>query len=572
MKAIRYVKNRGELFDISVTNWDEKTVLQLFNGSSPTGEIYLISDSSKKILAPFLSELKGKSIPEKHPKVQLMRALKLNGDINDDKPRALSCDYRNPGALKRSLFSLLKKHYTSVNPMCIIIIPQKLFTYYFHSKEIVKIIAEEQGIPDLILDQFTNDSVIREIRKDVIGSSPSMLYIRLGIYVHSRSSAPVLLFGEGGTGKQYFARQIFKYSTKFNKVFVIENCLSFKNKDFDAEMFGYIKGTFTNAVKDMDGLLIKMNGGTLYFDEISELSLVNQVNLLRFIETGEVTKIGSIKPEKTNVRIIFATSCDPETLVKQGKLHQDLYFLLQDRKIRTVSLREYPDDIPLLASYFWENEFEQSPLSKEVLDYLKAKRWPGNALQLRCVIESILDYFPGKIPTIAYFKMLEKIEKDNLVGLPSDLDIGEEELDKVKSNHHIIRIQNTIRKIKVELRPLINHKLDVISKPGKVEEIKTFVEERLTLLNDLGRNPIYFRSNNLYNNTRCFCYELGEILADWDKSINRFREIWYKKVYEYYKQIFEEVFELVWLPQYRPKIKRKSRIKKKQSQRPSAKE
>jgi len=98
--------------------------------------------------------------------------------------------------------------------------------------------------------------------------------------------------------------------------------------------------------------------------------------------------------------------------------------------------------------------------------------------------------------------------------------------------------------------------LDVVSKVGKVEEIKTFVEERLTILNDLGRYPIYFRSNNLYNNTRCFCYELGEILANWDKSINRFREIWYKKVYEYYKQIFEEVFELVWRPQYRPQEKK----------------
>jgi DNA-binding NtrC family response regulator len=411
-------------------------------------------------------------------------------------------------------------------------------------------------MPDLILDKFTNDPLIRKIRNDVIGSSPSMEFIHSGIYVHSKTSSPVLVFGESGTGKQLVAREIFKYSTKYNKVFVVENCLSFKNKDFDAEMFGYIKGTFTNAVKDMDGLLIKMNGGTLYFDEISELSLVNQVNLLRFIETDEVTKIGSIIPEKTNVRIIFATSFDPETLVKQGKLHQDLYFQLQDRKIRTVSLREYPDDIPLLASYFWENEHEQSPLSKEVLDYLKSKRWPGNALQLRCVIESILDYFPGAIPTIAHFKLLEKIEKDNLVGLPGDLDIGEEELNKVTSNRHIICVQNTIREIKVELRPLINHKLDVISKAGKVEEIKNFVEERLTILNDLGRNPIYFRSGTLYNNTRCFCYELGEILANWDKSINRFREIWYKKVYEYYKQIFEEVFELVWDPQYNPRIQK----------------
>lgn len=150
MKAIKYVKHRDEIFEISAVNWDEKTVPQLFNGSSPTGEIYLISDNSKRFLTPFLPALKGKRIQMKHPKVHLMRALKLNGDKDDDKPRALSCDFKNLGTLKRGLLYFLKKHYRSVDPMCIIIIPETLFTYYFHSKEIVDIIVEEQGIPEWI--------------------------------------------------------------------------------------------------------------------------------------------------------------------------------------------------------------------------------------------------------------------------------------------------------------------------------------------------------------------------------------------------------------------------------------
>jgi len=562
MKAIKYVKHRDEIFEISAVNWDEKTVPQLFNGSSPTGEIYLISDNSKRFLTPFLPALKGKRIQMKHPKVHLMRALKLNGDKDDDKPRALSCDFKNLGTLKRGLLYFLKKHYRSVDPMCIIIIPETLFTYYFHSKEIVDIIVEEQGIPDLIQDQFKNDPVMKEIRNEVIGSSPSMLYIHSGIYVHSKTSSPVLIFGESGTGKQLLARQIFKHSLKCNKVFMIENCASFQKKDFDAEMFGYTKGTFTNAVQDKEGLLIEMDGGTLYFDEISELSSANQLNLLRFIEKGEVTQIGSINPKKTNVRIIFATSYDPETLVKEGRLRKDLFFRLQDHKIRTVTLREYPDDIPLLASYFWENEFDQPPLTNEVLDYLKTKRWPGNARQLRCVIDSILDYFPGVVPTIEHFKMLDKIEKDKLVRLPSDPDIGKEELDKINWINHVIRAQNIIRDIKVELRPLINHKSDVMSKPGKVEDIKNYVEEQLDLLDDLCRNPIYFKSYNLYDNTRRFRFELEQMLLDWQISIKKFREIWYENVQEYYRGIFEEVFELVWRPQYRPRIKRNNKIKK----------
>lgn len=343
---------------------------------------------------------------------------------------------------------------------------------------------------------------------------------------------------------------------------MIENCASFQKKDFDAEMFGYTKGTFTNAVQDKEGLLIEMDGGTLYFDEISELSSANQLNLLRFIEKGEVTQIGSINPKKTNVRIIFATSYDPETLVKEGRLRKDLFFRLQDHKIRTVTLREYPDDIPLLASYFWENEFDQPPLTNEVLDYLKTKRWPGNARQLRCVIDSILDYFPGVVPTIEHFKMLDKIEKDKLVRLPSDPDIGKEELDKINWINHVIRAQNIIRDIKVELRPLINHKSDVMSKPGKVEDIKNYVEEQLDLLDDLCRNPIYFKSYNLYDNTRRFRFELEQMLLDWQISIKKFREIWYENVQEYYRGIFEEVFELVWRPQYRPRIKRNNKIKK----------
>ncbi|MCC6817071.1 MAG: sigma-54-dependent Fis family transcriptional regulator [Saprospiraceae bacterium] len=202
----------------------------------------------------------------------------------------------------------------------------------------------------------------------------------------------VLLLGETGTGKEVFAQAIHNASNRANKPFVAINCSAFSKELLESEMFGHKAGAFTGATKDKKGLFDEADTGTIFLDEIGEMSLELQAKLLRVLETGEFIKVGESKPSKCNVRIIAATHRDLQKEIEAGHFRQDLFYRLSVFQIKLPPLRERIIDIEILTEHFvnlFSIKMGKKPksLSPEFIEALKHHQWQGNIRELKNVIE-----------------------------------------------------------------------------------------------------------------------------------------------------------------------------------------
>ncbi|HEX8845184.1 MAG TPA: sigma 54-interacting transcriptional regulator [Pyrinomonadaceae bacterium] len=208
------------------------------------------------------------------------------------------------------------------------------------------------------------------------------------------SDATVLLLGESGTGKEVVARSLHEESRRRDKIFLPFNCSAAPREIVESQLFGHKRGTFTGAINDQLGIIRAAEGGTLLLDEIGDLSLEVQPKLLRFLQNGEIMPLGE-SPRKVNVRVIAATNRDLKQDVREGRFREDLYYRLNTFVIKLPLLRERPEDIPLLASYFFEemcsrHQRQLAGITPEAMDYLTRYDWPGNVRQLRSEIERIV--------------------------------------------------------------------------------------------------------------------------------------------------------------------------------------
>jgi len=208
----------------------------------------------------------------------------------------------------------------------------------------------------------------------------------------TETDTTVLLTGETGTGKEIFAQAIHQESKRKQKSFVAINCSAFSKDLLDSEMFGHKAGSFTGAHNDQKGLFEEANNGTIFLDEIGEMTLDLQVKLLRVIETGEFLKIGESKPTKVNVRIIAATNRDLQNEINAGHFRQDLFYRISVFQIHLPALWERISDIELLANYFLKiystrNNKKINHISNDFLESLKHHPWNGNIRELKNIIE-----------------------------------------------------------------------------------------------------------------------------------------------------------------------------------------
>jgi transcriptional regulator with PAS, ATPase and Fis domain len=210
----------------------------------------------------------------------------------------------------------------------------------------------------------------------------------------SRTRIPVLIRGETGTGKELLAELIHRSSERSEGPWIPVNCGALTESLLDSELFGYEPNSFTGAgPRGREGRLEAADGGTLFLDEIAELPLSGQAKLLRFLDRGELQRVGRVKPVKVDVRVICATHRNLEELVEQKKFRQDLYYRIALMDLELPSLRNRADDIPLLAKTFL-NEFRQSyakqqpeAISESTLVVLAKRSWPGNIRELRFTLE-----------------------------------------------------------------------------------------------------------------------------------------------------------------------------------------
>src|SRR4030088_988250 len=237
----------------------------------------------------------------------------------------------------------------------------------------------------------------RELRRltgldNIIGQAPSMRAIFDMIQTVAPQSSRVLITGESGTGKELVARAIHENSVRAQAPFITINCGAFPETLLESELFGYMKGAFTGANENRHGLFQAAHGGTLFMDEIGNMSLTMQVKLYRVLQEGKVRPIGSTEESDVDVRIIAATNKDFEKEIAEGRFREDLYYRLSVIPVHLPSLRERREDIPLLARHFLETfrkvmEKPVEGISPEVMRKLEAYDWPGNVRELENTLE-----------------------------------------------------------------------------------------------------------------------------------------------------------------------------------------
>jgi two-component system response regulator HydG len=220
----------------------------------------------------------------------------------------------------------------------------------------------------------------------IIGDSPAMRALAERVDRVARSNLPVLIRGETGTGKELIARAIHRRARRPGP-FISENCAALADSLLEAELFGHEQGAFTGADRARDGLFARAHQGTLFIDEVGDMSPAMQAKLLRVLQDGEVRRLGGQRTTTVDVRVIAATHKDLEALVRQGLFREDLLFRLAVLEVRVPALRERPEDIPALVDLFVrrlaaENRTPQLLISDETLDALLAHPWPGNVREL----------------------------------------------------------------------------------------------------------------------------------------------------------------------------------------------
>ncbi len=227
----------------------------------------------------------------------------------------------------------------------------------------------------------------------MIGNSPSMMGVQRLIATVARAEATVMILGETGTGKELAARAIYQQSLRADGPFVPVNCGALAENLVESELFGHRKGAFTSAERDHKGLFEVATGGTLFLDEVGELNKNIQVKLLRFLESGEIRRVGDNEPIRLDARVICATNRDLRAMVQQDEFREDLFFRVNTFEIRLPPLRERRADIPDLARHLLARAARRPEdqvaklLTPEAIDTLLDYEWPGNVREMRNVME-----------------------------------------------------------------------------------------------------------------------------------------------------------------------------------------
>lgn len=231
--------------------------------------------------------------------------------------------------------------------------------------------------------------------ENIIGESPNILSIFEQIEKVAPTDSTVLLYGESGTGKELFAGAIHARSQRAHRQFIAVDCSTLSPSLLESELFGHVRGAFTGAIRDKEGIFGVANGGTLFMDDITNLNLEIQGKLLRVLEIGEYKPVGASHIQKTDVRIIAATNRDLKAMVEEGQFREDLYYRLNVFPIYLPPLRERKEDIPRLAYHFLRHFCRKTGkriegFSDEALESLISYDWPGNVRQLKNVVERLV--------------------------------------------------------------------------------------------------------------------------------------------------------------------------------------
>ena len=292
--------------------------------------------------------------------------------------------------------------------------------------------AEEQIAKNAASAKMLNaDAKIPYVAESFIASSPSMKKVCETIQKVGPTPATVLINGESGTGKEVIARTIHKASTRANGPWVAVNCAALPENLLESEMFGHVKGAFTGAFADKEGLFEAANGGTLFLDEISSMPLVLQGKLLRVLQEHEIRRVGGTKAIPVDVRVIAASNADLEKAVASGAFRGDLYYRFAVITIDIPPLRERPEDILPLALHFIRTETpEDEPvpsITPEAARVLTSYDWPGNVRELENAIRHAITFLQDGDITVDLLpsKIQKQVPTSGGAAVPGAVSLGQ---------------------------------------------------------------------------------------------------------------------------------------------------
>ncbi|RKY54063.1 MAG: sigma-54-dependent Fis family transcriptional regulator [Candidatus Neomarinimicrobiota bacterium] len=264
----------------------------------------------------------------------------------------------------------------------------------FDKDEFLILVAKALERKELLTEVEQLQDELREKYRfeNIIGASKEMMEVLSMVSKVASTDSTVLITGESGTGKELIAKAIHLNSRRKNRAFVTINCGALPENLQESELFGHVRGAFTGAIRDKRGLFQEANGGTLFLDEVGETALATQVKLLRFLQDGEIRRVGDNEAIHVDVRLLAATNQDLEKAIKEGTFREDLYYRLNVIPIHIPPLRERKDDIPLLINHFFKEFTERTKkkitsVSQESMNILINYDWPGNVRELENVVE-----------------------------------------------------------------------------------------------------------------------------------------------------------------------------------------
>jgi two-component system nitrogen regulation response regulator NtrX len=241
--------------------------------------------------------------------------------------------------------------------------------------------------------------------RKILGASKDIAGVLEQVAKVAPTSTRVLILGESGTGKELIAREIHRRSKRSGRAFVKVNCAAIPEELIEAELFGSVKGAYTGSVRTREGKFRAADNGTIFLDEVGDMSLKVQTKVLRVLQEGEVERVGSDQIITVDVRVIAATNKDLKAEVAAGRFREDLFFRLNVVPITAPPLRSHPDDIPVLArafleEYCVENDIPLKKIDPRVSEILASYSWPGNVRELRNQIERMVIMSQGRTITI----------------------------------------------------------------------------------------------------------------------------------------------------------------------------
>jgi two-component system nitrogen regulation response regulator NtrX len=263
----------------------------------------------------------------------------------------------------------------------------------------------------------------------MVGESPAMRHLRDEVAMAAPTNGRVLILGENGTGKELVARTIHQQSRRRGGPFVEVNCAAIPEELIESELFGHVRGAFTGSVADKPGRFEQASGGTIFLDEIGDMSLKTQAKVLRVLQEQVMERVGGTQRIRVDVRVLAATNKDLPAEIRDGRFREDLYFRLNVIPIFVPPLRDRPEDIPLLADHFMAvmaAEYGRRPkrLAPEAVARLQQYQWPGNVRELRNTIERLIIMVAGDTITAQDLAFLGRDEGGGSAVGATDTDQG----------------------------------------------------------------------------------------------------------------------------------------------------